>query len=644
MKSRLSKQIQIILCFLVACILVLAGIIQITTVNSLLQKDAAEDVGLNAKLVDQQFESWLLEKGTFISTIATELTFNGIPKDNKQFKKYLQEQLNNEPSGSTATIFFGRENNTDFIHTDNFILDNTFVASKSTWYTSALENYGEVAYSSPYYSLELQTMAITISHTVENESGELLGVVSCEVILDDLTTMVSNLSHQDNGSYVFIVSDAQDIIAHPNLTYAPSKKNTTSLKDLDGTYEKLFKSKSQTITTIKNETGDKFFSVLYPVEGTEWNIISNYPKSNITNTILLEISKIMLIFVIGMIIILIGIKYITSKFISPLNHVITALESLKEGNLQIDTTNISKKTYEIETIVDAVDIFKIYIDDVSKTLAAFASGDFTYNPKENYIGDFKPIQISMQNLSKSLTVLKKTTTSSEEASKIVKPTNYSIEQTTLLENFKTATTKIIESILKNVESVSPNNEIIQNMSAKTIAGKECMNGLVNSMTTISNTTKKISEVIMDIDSISQQTNILALKAAIESARAGEAGKGFLTVSGEVKDLADKISAIVKEIKNMINENLTNVESGEEMVNSTTKILEEVVTYIDKTLRTMKANGSTQKTYVDNLVTGINTLFSKLEGSIAMSQENLIIIQEKPSETTSLKRRLSNFNV
>ncbi|KAG0746050.1 hypothetical protein G6F24_015779 [Rhizopus arrhizus] len=96
------------------------------------------------------------------------------------------------------------------------------------------------------------------------------------------------------------------------------------------------------------------------------------------------------------------------------------------------------------------------------------------------------------------------------------------------------------------------------------------------MGAITDSSRRISEIIGVMDGIAFQTNILALNAAVEAARAGTHGKGFAVVAAEVRSLAQNSAAAAKEIKGLITTSVEQIESGAGQVQSAGTTMEDIV--------------------------------------------------------------------
>ncbi len=125
------------------------------------------------------------------------------------------------------------------------------------------------------------------------------------------------------------------------------------------------------------------------------------------------------------------------------------------------------------------------------------------------------------------------------------------------------------------------NQLASSASSIAEQGGKVVGLAVANMTDINQSSAKIADIIGVIDEIAFQTNILALNAAVEAARAGEQGRGFAVVASEVRNLAQKTATAAKEIKNLISDSLTKVESGAKLSRETGKAMGDMVASINR---------------------------------------------------------------
>ncbi|MFN3305251.1 MAG: methyl-accepting chemotaxis protein, partial [Roseateles sp.] len=138
-------------------------------------------------------------------------------------------------------------------------------------------------------------------------------------------------------------------------------------------------------------------------------------------------------------------------------------------------------------------------------------------------------------------------------------------QASNLEETAASVEQMAAQIKANADSARQADQLANHASETARAGGEAVGEVVATMDAISAASRKIADIIGTIDGIAFQTNILALNAAVEAARAGEQGRGFAVVAGEVRLLAQRSAEAAKEIKSLIGDSVTKVESGSAQV-------------------------------------------------------------------------------
>ena len=136
--------------------------------------------------------------------------------------------------------------------------------------------------------------------------------------------------------------------------------------------------------------------------------------------------------------------------------------------------------------------------------------------------------------------------------------------------------ELTSTVKQNAENAKQANQLAAGASDIAVKGGQVVGEVVGTMNAISESSKKIVDIISVIDGIAFQTNILALNAAVEAARAGEQGRGFAVVASEVRNLAQRSAAAAKEIKALISDSVEKVDSGTKLVDTAGSTMEEIV--------------------------------------------------------------------
>ncbi|MGZ3772616.1 MAG: methyl-accepting chemotaxis protein [Pseudobdellovibrionaceae bacterium] len=154
-------------------------------------------------------------------------------------------------------------------------------------------------------------------------------------------------------------------------------------------------------------------------------------------------------------------------------------------------------------------------------------------------------------------------------------------------------------------------------------GQQEIETLILAMSKISQSSRKIEEIISVIDDIAFQTNLLALNAAVEAARAGEQGKGFAVVAEAVRALAQRSAAAAKDITNLIKESVEQVEDGGRIAGQSGTVLTNIVNSVKKVsdLNNEIASASTEQTSgIQQINKAMNQLDQASQSNAASAEE------------------------
>ena len=162
-------------------------------------------------------------------------------------------------------------------------------------------------------------------------------------------------------------------------------------------------------------------------------------------------------------------------------------------------------------------------------------------------------------------------------------------------------------------------------------GGQVVTDAVTTMSAISQSSERITEIISVIDGIAFQTNILALNAAVEAARAGEQGRGFAVVAGEVRTLAQRSAASAQEIRGLIQTSVQNVKSGTERVQAAGVTMGEIVDGISRVQRLVsEIHGAMAEQSV-----GISQIDRAVSDMDQATQQNAALVEESAAASAML---------
>jgi len=200
--------------------------------------------------------------------------------------------------------------------------------------------------------------------------------------------------------------------------------------------------------------------------------------------------------------------------------------------------------------------------------------------------------------------------------------------------------ELASSVQTNAENVKSANGLSQDVTVNAEKAGQAMDNTVGAMSVMEKSSGQIAQAVNIITDIADQTNLLALNAAIEAARAGEHGKGFAVVADEVRQLAERSASSAKDIANLIKETLKQVENGVNVSKEAGDNVKIIIGNIRKVAEGLQsiAHASEEQAAAMEQNTSIT------ESNAAASEELASAAEEMATQASSLQDILSRFKV
>ncbi|MCC7182564.1 MAG: PAS domain-containing protein [Rhodocyclaceae bacterium] len=300
-----------------------------------------------------------------------------------------------------------------------------------------------------------------------------------------------------------------------------------------------------------------------------------------------------------------------------------------------------------EGINRLMDVSSTGLAEVVRVLGALAKADLTQTIDNHYEGTFGQLKddsnATVQRLSEIIGQIRDAaqaidTAASEIASGNTDLSQRTEEQASSLEETASSMEELTATVKQNAENARQANQLAATASEVAVKGGTVVSQVVSTMSSITESSKKIVDIISVIDGIAFQTNILALNAAVEAARAGEQGRGFAVVASEVRNLAQRSAAAAKEIKTLIGDSVEKVEVGSKLVESAGKTMEDIVGSVKRVTDIM---GEITAASMEQS-SGIEQVNQAIMQMDQVTQQNAALVEEAAAAAESMKTQAAQL--
>ncbi|AKO06549.1 methyl-accepting chemotaxis protein [Xanthomonas oryzae pv. oryzicola] len=283
------------------------------------------------------------------------------------------------------------------------------------------------------------------------------------------------------------------------------------------------------------------------------------------------------------------------------------------------------------------------LQSLSGLLQSIAAGDLTARMSGDFHGVFAQMRddanATATQLAEIVNGIKQSAVSIKGAASEIAAGNQDLSQRTeqqaaSLEETAASMEELTSTVKQNAESARQANQLAIGAASVASQGGEIVSKVVQTMSGIEASSKKIADIISVIDGIAFQTNILALNAAVEAARAGEQGRGFAVVASEVRTLAQRSSGAAKEIKELIDDSVQRVTDGSVLVHSAGTTMGEIVASVQRVTDIMgeiSAASQEQSAGIEQ----VNQTVTQMDET---TQQNAALVEEATAAARSLEEQ------
>ena len=619
------KQKFIMLAGIVGVILIVVSATGYFTAYDNLSESVNGEIMANVSTARETVDGWLKDKARSVTAQAdlmTDVEKSGLEFDNEDLRYFLsvassdkdiQEMTRGDENGMFLPYYSPDETG----KTD---------PRKRPWYSQA-RDAGKTVYTEVYTSKSTGDLVVSAVAPFYGENKQFRGAICGDITLTVLKDQVQRIKYRDQG-IGYIIEKTGKLLATSG-----KEQPMSEAKDIKGVGEKLdsmFQSGSGYFT-YDDADGVNQLCAYTTVPTTGWLVAMAVP----TDFVFAPIHRMRMIYGVLIVIGFLLVAGICLTFAARITKPIVALEGqaaqLAEGNLRVDKLPITTSD-EIGSMTNAFNKMQQNLHDLIGKMAATseqvaaASEELTANAQQSADA---AVHVA-ETIGEVSAGMEKQLVDIDGAKKNVDSVFNDI--TAMTEKTK----KVSEASVNTSDAAKQGELLMQEATNKMAHIETSVMNSADVVRTLGESSQQIGQIVEAISSIADQTNLLALNAAIEAARAGEHGRGFAVVADEVRKLAaesqesaEQIKARIQTIQQDTAHAVAAMEEGKTEVELGAKAIKDVGEQFQDIMG--QVNGI--KTQIDEITSSVNSVSSGA-GNIVEAVDSIDSVSRKTADHTS----------
>lgn len=404
------------------------------------------------------------------------------------------------------------------------------------WYKEAKASPDQTVWTLPYVDLATNELIVSAVKAIKKD-GQVIGVVGSDISYATMTKELQQ-TELDYEGFPVLLDQANNLIVH-------GKQSGDEIKTTPSYIKKLADQKEKAGSFELHDKGEDYLVVYNTLASTNWKVATVYKKSDL-NIAAFNVLKIIIVMsIITFVILAAFVTWIMTRILKPLENIQHGVNEVANGDLTFDLAY--KSDNELGSLAND---FRKMVDKIQHLMHTIKHSSDEVDGQSQHLNALtEEVQAASEEVNAAMSQIAIFAAQSNEQTAQIE--GQVAEWSGRLQEMEQQMNSMLKVTAQTAQqSIEGRDEVIHLQQALDVS-QEQITQMATAIQTLDTKIQSIHEVMNVIQTISEQTSLLALNASIEAARAGEHGKGFAVVAHEVQQLAAQSNQATEDVRQTI---------------------------------------------------------------------------------------------